>query len=189
MNLEYKQIYIAFLRRGIPAVAVFAIGTWILMGAGENGSVAQMLLGFIFFLFAAILLAGPVARLLAEPMGSLFWPRQYSDKPQPMYGIPQSLRAKGHLEEALAEYEKITAAYPNEVRPWLEMIDLAVHDLRDSARANVIFQTGIARLKKPADQDALAQVYAEVLTRLDVRPPHAAIAIPASLRSPEAPTR
>ena len=170
MKYNFQTNFMALLRRGLPAGAGFAVGTWILLGAGESGNVLQMLLGFAFFLVAAILLSGPAARLLAEPMGSLFWPRRYYDRPQPMYGIPQSRRAKGQLEEALAEYEKIAAAHPDEVRPWLEMIDLAIHDLRDASRANAIFQMGIARLKKPADQDALAQVYAEVLTRLDARP-------------------
>ena len=119
-----------------------------------------------------------LARGLAEPTGNLFWPRRYYDKPQPMYGIPQSRRAKGQLEEALAEYEKIAAAHPDEIRPFVEMIDLAIHDLRDADRANAIFQNGLARLKNPDDKDRLAQAYAETRTRLDVRPPQPPIAVP-----------
>ncbi len=164
-----------FVRHFLPALVALSLGIGVLLGAGD---VAQMLLGFFLFLVAAVFAAGPIARGLAEPMGSLFWPKRYYDKPQPMYGIPQSRRAKGQLEEALAEYEKIAAAHPDEVRPWLEMIDLAVHDLRDARRANLLFQAGIARLKKADDRDLLARAYAATLTRLDVRPPHAAIAIP-----------
>lgn len=52
------------------------------------------------------------------------------------------------------------------------MIDLAIHDLKDPDRANAIYQQGIAHLKKAADKDMLAQVYAETRTRLDVRPSH-----------------
>ena len=167
MNMDLRAILAIVFKRFLPALVAMALGIGVLLGAG---SVLQMLLGFLFLLVAAIFVARPIAQWLAEPMGSLFWPRKYYAKPQPMYGIPQSRRAKGQLEEALAEYEKIAAAHPDEVRPWLEMIDLAVHDPKDAHRANAIFQTGIARLKKPADQDALAQVYAEVLTRLDARP-------------------
>ena len=172
MNMDLRAILAIVFKRFLPALVAMALGIGVLLGAG---SVLQMLLGFLFFLVAAIFVAGPIAQWLAEPMGSLFWPRKYYAKPQPMYGIPQARRAKGQLEEALAEYEIIAAAHPDEVRPWLEMIDLAVHDLKDAHRANAIFQTGIARLKKPADQDALAQVYAEVLTRLDARPPRATL--------------
>ena len=167
MNMDLRAILAIVFKRFLPALVAMALGIGVLLGAG---SVLQMLLGFLFFLVAAIFVAGPIAQWLAEPMGSLFWPRKYYAKPQPMYGIPQSRRAKGQLEEALAEYEKIAAAHPDEVRPWLEMIDLAVHDLKDASRANAIFQTGIARLKKPQHQDALAIVYSETLSRLDPHP-------------------
>lgn len=179
MNYNFQTNLMALLRRALPAGAGFAVGTWILLGAGESGNVLQMLLGFAFFLIAAILLSGPLARLLAEPMGSLFWPRRYYDRPRPMYGIPQSLRAKGRLEEALAEYEKIAAAYPDEVRPWLEMIDLAVHDLRDAQRAEIICRQGRAHLKRTAARALLDRVYAETRTRLAARP---ARILPAPLR-------
>ena len=172
---EYQQLLASLLKRAIFPGTLFAVGTWILLGAGN---IAQMLLGLFLFLVAAILISGPLARLLAEPTGNLFWPRKYYDKPQPMYGIPQARRAKGQLEEALAEYEKIAAAHPDEVRPYLEMIDVAIHDLRDADRANAIFQSGLARLKNADDKDRLAQAYAETRTRLDVRPPHPPIAVP-----------
>ena len=167
----------ALLRRGLPAGAGFAVGTWILLGAGESGNVLQMLLGFAFFLVAAILLSGPAARLLAEPMGSLFWPRRYYDRPQPMYGIPQSRRAKGQLEEALAEYEKIAAAHPDELLPWFEMLDIALTDLRDPARAQIIFERGTAALARPRDRALLDHVYAATRER-QTPPPVRRIAAP-----------
>ena len=175
MNAEFRQFLVSLLKRAIPAGACFVGGIWILLG---SWNVAQMLLGYLLFLVAAILVSGPLARWLAEPAGSLLWPRRYYDKPQPMYGIPQSRRAKGQLEEAIAEYEKIAAEHPDEVRPYLEMIDVAIHDLRDADRANSIFQNGLARLKNADDKDRLAQAYAEIRTRLDVKPPHPPIAVP-----------
>ena len=166
MNAELKDFLFSILWRVLLAGMLLMLGTAILIAAGPAGA----LVGFGLFLAASIVLAIPIATMIASAFDRFLWSKSYYDKPQPMYGIPQSRRAKGQLEEALAEYEKIAAAHPDEVRPWLEMIDLAVHDLKDARRANAIFQMGIARLKKPADQDALAQVYAEVLTRLDVRP-------------------
>ena len=138
-----KQLLPALLTRAILPGALFAVGTGMLLGAAD---VAQMLLGFLLFLVAAILVSGPLARGLAEPAGNLFWPRRYYDRPQPMYGIPQSRRAKGQLEDALIEYEKIAAAYPNEVRPWLDMVAIAIEDLKDLNRARDIFERGIAQI-------------------------------------------
>ena len=163
-----RAILAVLFKRFLPGAVALALGIGVLLGAGD---VFQMLLGFLFFLIAAIFVAGPIAQWLAEPMGSLFWPRKYYAKPQPIYGIPQACRAKGQLEEAVAEYEKIAAAHPDEVRPWLEMIDLAIHDLHDAARAQALFERGVAALKKPDDRDLLAKAYAEIRTRLDVRPP------------------
>ena len=163
-----RAILAVLFKRFLPAAVAFALGIGVLLGAGNA---AQMLLGFLFFLVASIFVAGPIAQWLAAPMGSLFWPRKYYARPQPMYGIPQARRAKGQLEEALAEYEKIAAAHPDEVRPWLDMIDLAIHDLHDAARAQALFERGVAALKNPDDRDLLAKTYAEIRTRLDVRPP------------------
>jgi len=174
MNDDYKTILLAILWRGVPAGISIAIGAGLLFAAQSSGA-PTMFLGLFFFLIAAIFVAGPLARLLAEPVGGLLWPKQYYDQPQPMYGIPQSKRAKGLPEEALAEYEKIVAAHPGEVRPYMEMIDVVLLDLKDAERANGLYQRGLAALTNPADKDSLARAYAATRTRLVVHPPHAKI--------------
>lgn len=175
MTWDCKSALLVLIRRFLPALAALVLGVWILLRATNP---IQMLVGLLFFLVAAIFVAGPIARLLAEPTGNLFWPRRYYNKPQPMYGIPQSRRAKGQLEEALAEYEKIAADHPDEVRPWLEMIAIAIEDLKAPDRAQAIFERGVATLKNPDARDLLAKTYAEIRTRLDTRPPHSPIPLP-----------
>lgn len=167
--MDLRAIIGLFLRRILPAILLFGFGVQTLLSAGA--SIGQMLLGFLFFLIGTLFIAGPISQRLASPAGSLFWPRRYYDKPQPIYGIPQTLRKKGHIEEAIAEYERLAAAYPDETTPWLEMMDIALMDLRDPDRANAIYQAGIAKLRHPDDKDILAKFYAETRTRLDVRPP------------------
>ncbi len=181
MNEDYKAIWFAILKRLVPAVAAMAAGVWILLRAGDVGS---MLLGFLFFLVAATAIAGPVARLLAEPTGGLLWPRRYYDKPQPIYSIPQSKRIKGEPEEAIAGFAKIAAEHPDEIRPYLEMIDIALTDLRDPDRANAIYQHGISALKKPEARDHLARVYADTRERMAPAPTRH---IPMPRRAPDAP--
>ena len=162
MTPEYRHILVVLLGRIAISAVALAIGIGILLA---SGNVADMLLGFLFFLIAAIFVAGPIARLIAEPMGGLLLPKRYYDKPQPMYGIPESKRVQKHPEEALAEYEKIAVACPEEVRPHLEMIDIALTDLHDPELAEVLYRRGIATLKKKADQELLAQVYAATRER------------------------
>jgi tetratricopeptide (TPR) repeat protein len=167
MNDERKALLFSLLWHLLPAAILFLIGTSVLLAAGPAGA----FVGFAFYLVASILLAFPLATLLANAWNNLIWSRSYYDRPQPMYGIPQSRRIKGLPEEALAEYEKILAAHPNELRPWLDMIAIAIEDLKAPDRAQDIFERGVAFLKNPDDRDLLARTYSDIRTRLDVRPP------------------
>ena len=166
MNAEFKALLFPLLWRLLPAGALFLLGTAILLAYGPVGG----FLGFGLYLIASIILAFPLATLLAAAWGNLFWSISYFDKPQPMYGIPQSRRVKGLPEEALAEYEKILAQFPGEIRPHFDMIEIALLDLRDPAHA--LYLRALDRLKKPEDKAALETIYSETLTRLDPKPVH-----------------
>jgi len=120
-------------------------------------------------LIAAVILAQPVARLLAEPFGKLFWSAAEFDRPQPMYSISAAKRKKGLYEEAMAGFEEIARKYPRELKPYIDMIDIAIVDLHDGERANAIYQRGIARLKRTEDKEALAKMYRAIRSRLDRR--------------------
>lgn len=162
MNADVRGMISFLLRRAFPAALAMAIGVGVLLGAGDAVS---MLLGFLFFLVAALFVAGPIARRLAEPAGNLLWPRTFDAKPQPMYGIPQSRRAKGQFEEAIAAYARIAADFPGEIRPHVEMIDIALADLHDPARAEAIYLHGAAVLENPDDRELLAQAYEALRAR------------------------
>ena len=168
MNAEFKALLHTLLWRLLPAGALFLLGTAILLAYGPFGG----FLGFGLYLVASIILAFPLANLAATVLSNLFWSISYFDKPQPIYGIPQSRRVKGLPEDALAEYEKILAQFPDEVRPHLDMIEIALLDLRDPARARALYLRALDRLKNPADKAALETIYSETLTRLDPKPDH-----------------
>jgi hypothetical protein len=119
---------------------------------------------------AIIVFSSLLARLIAEPSGRLFWPGEHFDRPQPVYGIPQSKRKKGLYEEAMAGFEKIAKDYPEEVQPYIEMIDIAILDLKDPERANRIYQNGIGILAKEKDKETLAIMYSAIRSRLNARP-------------------
>ena len=120
-----------------------------------------------FGVAGAVIIAGPIASLIAEPSGNLFWPGRHFDRPQPVYGIPQSKRAKGLYEDAMAGFEKIAAEYPGEVKPYIEMIDIAIVNLKDPERASRIFERGVSVLKKNEDKEVLARMYGAIRTRLN----------------------
>lgn len=167
MHPDYRTAWLTILRRLMFPLAALGVAAWFLFG---SGNAAGIFIGLFLFLMALVFLGPALARLFAEPAGNLFWPRRTFDRPQPIYSIPQSKRLKQQPEEALAGFARIAAEYPHELRPWLEMIDIALTDLHDPDRANAIFRDGIARLKKPADKDQLARVYAATRERQDPPP-------------------
>ena len=177
MNLVLKTMLRSLFWRIFPAAAALAAG-YALMTAGS--SISGIFLGLICCMVGALCLAVPIAELGALVWERLIWSKPYYDKPQPMYGIPQARRVQGRFGEALAEYETILAAHPDELRPHLDMVEIALLDLRDPELAHALYERGRERLKKPADKEALARVYAETLTRLEPKPaaPHLELAPP-----------
>jgi len=164
---NYRDIFLSLAKRSVPAVVVYLVG-WRLLASAEGGwaAVWQLLVGMACLVAAAVILAPPLARLAAEPWGSLFWPGKRLDRSPPVYSIPQSMRAKGMYEEAIRGFEKISEEHPDEVKPYVEMIDIAIVNLRDAGRARQIYRRGISRLKSVEDREILARMCAAISTRL-----------------------
>ena len=171
---NYPEILISLLKRAAVAGPILAIGLVILYRTQVSGSPAQGagmgLFGCAFIIIAAIILAFPLASIVAEPAGSLFYPGRCSSRKQPMYGIPESKRARGLYEEAISGFEQIAQEYPEETKPYIEMIDIAIRYLKDPERANAIYRRGIAVLKRDKDRESLAIMYSAIRTRLNSRP-------------------
>jgi hypothetical protein len=123
-----------------------------------------------FGVVGAIIVAFPFARLIAEPAGKLFYPGQRFSRPQPAYSIPESKRAKGLYKEAIAGFERIAEEHPSEVKPYIEMIDISIVNLKDPESAKQIYQRGISVLKNDKDKEVLATMYSAIRTRLNAKP-------------------
>lgn len=165
---QYKEILLSVALRIIPAGLLYAMGSFI---AGRvNGDLthdfAVALVAMAFMIAAAVVIAFPLARLAGEPMGSLFYPTGRFDRPQPMYGIPESKRKKGLFEEAMAGYERIAEHFPDDAKPYIGMIEIAVMDLKDPDRATRIYERGMSALTKTEDQEALSTLYVANCSRL-----------------------
>jgi hypothetical protein len=157
---NYPEILVCLLWRSLVAAPFFCICI-----SGRAGFFTPL-----FGIAGAIIVAFPVARLLAEPCGNLFLPEKHLAQPPPIYSMPQSKRAKGLYEEAIAELEIIAKNYPEEVQPYIEMVDIAIVNLHDPDRASVIYQRGISLLKDEKDKAVLEGMYGAICTRLDARP-------------------
>lgn len=167
---DYRGILGSLIIRLIPAGILVGLGWHLTVSVGTLFvGPLQLLLGMFCFLLAAILVARPIARLVAEPAGNLFYPGDCYDRRQPMYGIPESKRKKGLFEEAMADLEKIANEFPRELKPYIDMMDIAIVDLKDPDRANAIYQRGIAALRKIEDKETLARMYQGIRSRLNTQ--------------------
>ena len=131
--------------------------------------------GFIMILPIAFLVARPIAKLISLPTGSLFFPNQHFDKPQPVYGIPESRRREGRYEEAMLGFRKIVNEHSGESRAWIQMIDIAITDLHDRERALQLYNEGMNRLQKEEDRNYLRRIYEAIGSKMNPTPNKAVV--------------
>jgi len=106
--------------------------------------------------------AGPlhfIGRILFGRMPGRFEEATGSDRPPPMYSIPESKRKSGLHEEAMAGYAKIAEQYPGEVRPYLAMMEIAIVNLKDPERGSAIYEKGMSVITTPEGQETLSCFY------------------------------
>jgi hypothetical protein len=160
---NYPEILKSLALRSLIALPFVLLG---LTGELSFASVLSPML----LVAGAIIVAGPLARLIAEPAGCLFYPGEHASQPAPMYSIPESKRASGLYEEAISGFEQIAQDYPQEKKPYIEMIEIAICNLKDPKRANEIYRQGIAVLETDEDKESLAKMYSAIRTRLNTKP-------------------
>jgi hypothetical protein len=136
------------------------LGWWLIAEAeGGWGATSRLFFAMVCFVGAAILIGAPIARLIAEPTGRLYYPESHTRGTQPLYSIPQSKRTKGLFEEAISGLKAIAKDYPGEVKPYVDMLEIVIFDLKDLERADQIYRTGMTALEKSEDRALLSQKY------------------------------
>jgi tetratricopeptide (TPR) repeat protein len=124
--------------------------------------------GPFLVLLGVILVAPDLARFAAGSLGGIMW-RHTSDGPRPIYGIPEALAARGKYAEAEAEYEKIIQEFPGEVKPHIDLINIAVTRLKDAELAERLYRRGMETLKEPAARETLTRMYEGISSILKTR--------------------
>jgi len=120
----------------------------------------------VFFMaFGACLIAPDIAALASRAFMSSLFPHRKGEL-RPIYGIAESLAARGKYAEAEEEYEKIIQQFPKEVKPHIDMLNIAVMRLNDGLLAEQLYQRGMNLLKDPVSQNTLTEAYNSIRTRL-----------------------
>jgi hypothetical protein len=147
--------------RLLLALALFAFSCWWMAEPVLSGDVIHVipyvLVGFPMMVLSAIIAAPQITGALADWVVDFFSASEKFDHAPPMYGIPQGLRKSRRYEEAIAAYEDIAENYPKELKPHLEMIDIALADLKDEGRAELIYQRGVLLFEDEQSRRRLAR--------------------------------
>jgi len=145
---DRRDLLIALGQRLLLA-APFAVAAWLLFATGTGAE--RRVLGLVCVVIAGIVVAPPLAGLIAEPAGGLFHPR-HPARQQPSYDVAEARRRQGRFAEALDAYERVVERFPTDVHAWTAMLDVASLDLRDAARAEAIARRALAALPDEASR-------------------------------------
>lgn len=121
--------------------------------------------GAFLTLLGCILVAPDIAGWLSGSLNGLLW-TSHQSPPGPVYGIPESLVARGQYEEAERAYEEIIRKYPDEVKPHVDLINIAVTRLHDLELAEKLFRRGMTALRDKETKEILTNMYAAIGSRL-----------------------
>jgi len=150
---EQRRILISRAIRwgvGIPLIAVgFAIP----------------FVGLFLMLLGVVMITPDIAGYVSNIAGNILW-SHHTDRPKPLYDIAEALAAKGKYAEAEQEYEKIIQNFPSDVKPHIDMINIAVTRLNDRELAAQLYRRGMDLLPDSAPQETLTMMYEAISTRL-----------------------
>jgi hypothetical protein len=146
------------------AATPFLASTWYLFESTSGDTDAKRFLGLACAVAAGIIIGRPIAGLVAEPAGSLFFPRSAA-RPEPGYSLPDTLRKRGQYEQALTEYAKITVQFPAELRAYIAMMEIALVDLHDRERTQVIARLALGQLADEPQRMELLRVHRMLASR------------------------
>jgi hypothetical protein len=190
--------FYSFIRRSLlialVCAAPFFILGWLIVTRADGGweAVGPVLFGMFLLIVGAVIVAPSIAEWIAEPAGSLYTPSGQADYSTPMYGIADALRAKGNYEDALDYLHHIVHTNPRELDAYVRMIDIAVVDLHDLARAEALYHRGTHAMGNDGDKAALTVMYQALASRYkDPAHPTPArpIALPSRFHGPVPPHR
>lgn len=158
---KFSYRLIPIVLRLLISISLFLLGFYFISIADKGfPSLPQIFFGMACFMVGAFLIAGPIARLISSPAGALYFPKGETET-VPMYGMADSFEKRGMYFQALDEYKKIAERYPAELRPYIEMINIAIEHLNDFGLASSIRDKGISIFKGREGEKVLREMVPE----------------------------
>ncbi len=167
--LNYRDLFKNLGWRALIAGLVLGFGGSVISkglgGGGGLNSAGYFIFGMAIFVVAAIIMGRPMAAVVGEFITNIFYPSYHYKGPQPVYGIPEANRKKGRIQVSFDGFQKIAEEYPQELRAYIEMIDIAIMDMKAPDLASSVHQSGLENLKEEEARGVLSNRYKEICSR------------------------
>ena len=118
-------------------------------------------------LASSIMVAFPIAHLLAKPFSLLYFPEAQLDAPAPLYSRAEALVKKGEYRDALEFYEELRVVNPQDTKLYVDMIDVFIMCLADRDEADRVLKLGLEVLEDERDREYVRQMHKAISSRLD----------------------
>ncbi len=164
---EDNGFFRGLCKRGLYASPFLLISLGLLLqalqalrGGGVLFAFTLVFYSLTLFLVGAIILVPALSsRVGGSVVGSLFSSAAGGRAHLPPYSQAEALVKQGHYKEALAKFQQIATDFPDELRPWLEMISVAVQQLGDLDAAFEFYSQARDHFQDPETRRRLLENY------------------------------
>lgn len=156
LSLDMKFSCPGWMRWSFALLVIFAMPLMVRI---------NLLFSPLMMILAVAQVAPDIADWFGGMAGGILYNRREGER-IPMYGIPEKLVTMGKYVEAEAEYEKIMEEFPDEVKPYIDLVNVAVKRLNNAELAEQFYKKGMNALKKDEAKIQLEDVYFRVKTLL-----------------------
>ncbi len=123
-------------------------------------------LGLAFVLLSipviALGIAMPLTEIFSHFCPNLFYPARWRKHPKPTLSIARSLKKAEKYDQALNELRRLTQTDSQEVDIWLEMIEIAMIDMKDKNLGEQVFREAYSILEKEDKRSVVKRFYSNI---------------------------
>ncbi len=129
--------------------------------------VAFLLLGkpvmaFGAFVIFARVVAPTVAHHITLMTQNLYHPNHKVDHHiTPIYGEAQTAKNRGNYYQAIEIYKAIALDFPDETKPYIEMIAIARNSLKDEGLAHSCYTQALQKIETPIKREHIKRFFEE----------------------------
>lgn len=153
MKDAWKDRFVTkFLRFGIAGIVLIMIP----VATGATHVIP------LFIVPAAILLTIPLLEVIEHLAPGIYGSNQWRSRPKPTFSIARGLKKQEKFGEALEVLERLAREEPQETDIWLEMLEIALMDIKDRDIAESIYRDALSVLENQDSRTLIARFYTNI---------------------------